>query len=220
MIAFYASAKRALALALIASGSAASAESFSMSLGDRTLGTLDYSVAGGVETMTSTMNNTPLGVFNGTFQGKSNGRHYSSASKSSRKTRDISVLFDAGRAIETVVNPADERTELSDPTLAPTGVIDPVATLGRFINTNGCPEAFRIYDGRRAILVLPVASTQTDSTLVCDMSYSVSHGPGHLSPLYLKSISIKLTYDVSGNQSLSQMQFGAGGFDLTMALKN
>lgn len=216
----FVAARRVLVLALVLGGAAASAETFSVSLGARTLGTLVYGQEGGVETLASTMNNTPLGVFNGTFEGVSNGTQYRSASVSSRKTREISVRFAGGRAIETAISPDDERTELSDPALAPAGVIDPVATMGRFITASGCPAAFRLYDGRRAVLLQPVSGAQTGTNLVCEMTYGVTDGPGHLSPLYIKSISVRLTYDVSGKQSLREMQFGAAGFDLVLTRQN
>lgn len=204
---------------MLASG-AAGAESYSVNLGGRTLGSLTYDVAGGVATMKSALDNTPFGVFNGTFQAQSDARQYNSVSNSSRKTREISVRFDTGRAVETGIRPQDERTDLSDPAMVPDGVIDPVTTLGRFITASGCPDAFRIYDGRRAVLVQPVSGAQADSTLTCEMSYRVSHGPGHLSPLYIKSISVTLNYDMTNGQSLQQMRFGAAGFDVTMVRLN
>ncbi len=220
MISRYAFLRQTLVAAFILAGNAVSAESFSVSLGERALGMLTYDVQGGVATMISTMDNTPLGVFNGTFQGQSDGRQYRSLSKSSRKTREIATRSDNGRVVDTIVSPQDERTDLSDPAMVPADVIDPVATLGRFIDASGCPDAFRIYDGRRAILVQPVSGAQAGSALVCEMSYRVTHGPGHLSPLYIKSISVTLTYHMAEEQSLQQMEFGAAGFDLRIARVN
>jgi len=177
---------------------------------------LVYSQDGAKEAMRSTLDNTPLGVFNGTFEGITDGVHYRSISVSSRKTRDIAVRFDHGVAVETVISPEDERTDLSVASAAPPAVIDPVATFGRFVNASGCPAAFRVYDGRRAVLVQPTNEVTNGTELQCEMSYHVTHGPGHLSPFYLKWISVALTYDVASKQSLRQLDFGAAGFHLTM----
>lgn len=209
--------RQTLIAAFILTGAMARADSYSVNLGGRVLGVLTYDMQGAVAAMRSTLDNTPLGVFNGTFQGQSTAGQFRSLSQSSRKTREISFRSDNGRVMEVSVAPQDERTELSDPARVPAGVIDPVTTLGRFIGASGCPDAFRTYDGRRAILVQPVRGTQTDSELVCEMSYRVTHGPGHLSPLYIKSISVTLTYDMATGQSLREMEFGAAGFVLTLA---
>lgn len=202
--------------ATIMLGNAVTAETYDMSISGRAIGTLRYEVSGGVATMRSVMDNSPMGVFDGTVQATSDGVTYQSVSRSSRKARDIGVRFADGRAVETVVTPISERTDLSDVAVVPAGVIDPVAAMGRFVGAAGCPAAFRFYDGRRAMLLQPVAQTMADGVLVCDMNYAVTDGPGHLSPLYIKSISVSLIYDVSGAQSLREMTFGAAGFNLTL----
>lgn len=204
--------------ALSCAGIAARAETFSVQLGSRQLGELTYS-GGSAASLRSTLNNTPLGVFNGTFAASveptSAGTQYRSSSRSSRKTRDINVLFDGGRAVDAVVTPANEMTDLSNVGSVPAGVVDPVSAFGRFVSASGgCPEAFRFYDGRRAILVQPAAESEVAGQLVCKMNYRVSDGPGHLSPLYIKNVSIALTYEVTGGQSLRKVVLSAAGFDL------
>lgn len=210
----------AVAVLAIFTGGAVQAQSFSLTLGDRSLGTLTYAQSSGEATIQSSLDNTPLGVFNGSFSASTTASgtsaQYESASRSSRKTRDIAVGFAGGKVGQTVVSPADEMTVLSDPAVAPAGVIDPVSAFGRFVSANGCPEAFRFYDGRRAILVQPAGQATADGILTCDMGYRVSHGPGHLSPLYIKKASVTLRYDVSGAQSLRQVALSAAGFSLVM----
>ena len=199
-------------------GVAAQAESFAVQLGSRNLGVLTYN-GGRAASLQSALNNTPLGVFNGSFTASleptSAGEQYRGISRSSRKSRDISVLFDGGCAIDTVVTPTSEMTELSNVGAVPAGVIDPVSAFGRFVGaTGGCPQGFRFYDGRRAILVQPTENYEVAGQLVCKMDYRVSDGPGHLSPLYIKNASIALTYDVLGGQSLRKVVLSAAGFDL------
>lgn len=211
---------QALAIAVFAvAGVAVKAETFAVQLGGRDLGSLVYQ-GGSMATLQSTLNNTPLGVFNGSFSAQSErtsaGQQFRSVSNSSRKSREIAVLFDDGRAVDTVVTPSSEMTDLSNVGAVPVGVIDPVWAFGQFVGANGCPSAFRFYDGRRAILVQPTGQKEVAGQLVCDMSYRVSDGPGHLSPLYIKKIAITLTYDVAGGQSLRKMVFSAAGFDLQL----
>lgn len=211
---------KALAVAVFAvAGVAAQAETFSVQLGTRDLGSLTYH-GGAKATLQSSLDSTPMGVFNGTFSAQSEqtsaGQQFRSVSKSSRKSREIAILIVEGRAQETVVTPASEMTDLSNVAAVPVGVIDPVGAFGQFVTANGCPSAFRFYDGRRAILVQPTGQNKSEGQLVCDMSYQVSDGPGHLSPLYIKSISINLSYDLSGGQSLRKMVFSAAGFHLQL----
>lgn len=216
---FHLFAKAAVIGVLVSGASFVQAETYSVQLGGRNLGTISYQ--GGAEaSLQSTLNNTPMGVFNGTFTATSQqsavGQQYHSNSSSSRKSRQISVLIKDGRAIDTSVTPASEMTNLSNVGSVPVGVIDPVAAFGRFVSARGCPEAFRFYDGRRAILVSHERDSEVAGQLVCKMNYRVSDGPGHLSPLYIKNITVFLTYDVIGGQSLRKVVLSAAGFDLNL----
>lgn len=221
MFAQFFTVKRVAVVAFVLASGAAHAQSFAISLGDRVLGTLTYEESGGAAKISSTMDNTPLGVFNGSFVAVSRGGvSYESASRSSRKARDIAVDFAGGQATKVVISPENERTDLSDTAKVPSPVVDPVAALGQLIGARGCPRALRFYDGRRAIAIVPVSEAQTGGELICEMAYSVTHGPGHLSPLYIKSVDVRLTYDVSGSQRMTAMQFGAAGFDVRLTRQN
>lgn len=211
-------------LALLASPSWA--QTFEVNLGGRTLGTLTYTRDGKVETMQSTLNKTPLGVFNGNYEGKSqpvksgSGKkvhQYLGVKKSTRKSRKSSVLFDQGTAIETTIDPVKDRTDLSEVAAVPNQVVDPVAAFGRLVAASHCPEPFQFYDGRRVITLAPDGSSQNGGVLNCDMSYEVTHGPGHLSPLYIRSISVSLTYEtVDGQTNLTTVRFSSGPFKVKM----
>ena len=200
-------------------------------LGGRALGALDYarsaSGAGASQTLSATFDNTPLGVFDGTFQGTSKPvraeggdvlLQYLGQSESSRKSRVISVLLDAARVMETVVSPEGERTPLSQAERVPAGVVDPVAAFGRLVGSAGCPEPFTMYDGRRVVEISTQASQREGGTLSCRMDYEVVAGPGHLSPLRFRSLDMELTYDMSGpgGAILREIDIKAGVFHLAV----
>jgi hypothetical protein len=203
----------------------ASAETFDVSLGSKALGKLSYSKRGRNSTLTSTLDNTPLGVFNGTFKGSSAGSTQSSTfvgeSKSSRKQRVVTVEIIKGKATSTTVTPIGEQTEQSDAAQVQSGVIDPIRAIARLINAEGCPVAMRMYDGRRVIALRPTSSEKSASALTCSMSYKVIAGPGHLSPLRISSAKMLLSYDVVGTQqSLDKIKISSGLFSLNLIRKN
>ena len=210
--------------------SLAQAQTFDVNLGNKKLGSLTYGRAAKGETLRSNLNNTPLGVFNGTFKASSRpiqsssgtkAQKYQSLSKSSRKTRKITLLIAAGRAVETGIDPATERTDLSDINRVPRDVIDPVGAIGRLILAQGCPKEFTIYDGRRAIRLKPNGSKKEADLLTCAIQYKVVAGPGHLSPLYISSVKMQVQYDFSSDrQELTQMKLGAGLFSLVLSRKD
>lgn len=211
---------------IVVSTNMANAQTFDVALGSQPLGNLTFGGDSGDAMVRTTLNRTPLGVFNGTFVGISRPfqtdegtivRQYFSESIFPRKTRQISLLMDQGQVIETIVSPQSERTNISNPTEITGTVIDPVTALGLMVSASGCPAAFRIYDGRRVIVLAPTGSTSEKNTLECDMYYSVDAGPGHLSPLYIKEISVILNYDVAGGrQELMNMRFRSGIFSLVL----
>lgn len=210
---------RLATLAFLLAASTAQADTFSLSLGGDPIGTLTTTR----ETLRSDVNNSPLGVADGVFD--ASARQVRTAAgdvvlqylgKSVKKGRTISVLFDAGRALETTVSPTSEETELSDPAAVPAGVTNPVDAMQQIVNARGCPGTITFYDGRRVIAVTPAGSTQTDGTLTCDMSYRVTAGPGHLSPLYISRASLTATYATGGSQSLQDISISSGLFSLYM----
>lgn len=199
----------------------ASAETFNVSLANTSLGQLEYSEAGRKSTLRSTLDNTPLGVFNGTFTGSSAGSAASSRfvgeSRSSRKQRVVTVDITKGRATGTAITPADEITELSGIARVPAGVMDPVRAMGQLFRAKGCPAPIQMYDGRRVVTMRSDAGKQTGNTLTCTVSYKVIAGPGHLSPLGISSARMQLEYiTTGGRQSLAQMRISSGIFRLNL----
>ena len=203
----------------------AGAETFDVALGKKKLGTLSYSVSGPKTTLRSTLDNTPLGVFNGSFVGNDTGSSsrntFVGNSKSSRKQRIVTVQIAKGKAVNTDITPASERTDLSEITKVQSGVINPVRAIGQLITANDCPAKMRLYDGRRVIALSPTGKSQSGDTLVCSMSYKVVAGPGHLSPLSISSAKMQLNYEVAaGQQTLQQIQISSGIFKLKLNKKN
>lgn len=205
-----------LRLALIAclAAGAARAETFSVALGGRILGTLEYTPG----RLVNLLDNTPLGVADGLFRGlrhsDGDGVRYVGQSDERR----IEVLFGADGAVETVVEPASERTPLSDPATVPAGVTDPVDGFGRVVDAADCPGRIRMYDGRRAVEMATVARETSSTYLTCAMNYRVIAGPGHLSPFRLKSMDITAHYALASGavSRLAQLDIRAGGFTLTL----
>lgn len=199
---------------LITLASAAQAQTFNLSLGGDPIGTLSYSASA----VRSDVNNSPLGVADGVFEGTANRVQTADGQvvtqylgKSFNKGRTISVLMQGGRALETTVSPASEATALSDAAVVPAGITHPIGALGHLVGASGCPGAVQFYDGRRVILISPESATQSGSTQTCNMRYRVTAGPGHMSPLFISRASMTLTYEAGRFQ---QMQVKSGPFSL------
>jgi hypothetical protein len=212
---------KALALCALLLAAPACAETYSVSLGGKILGHLSYTEAGGTATLRSTLDNTPLGVFNGTFTGTSTGNaatsRFTGDSRSSRKQRVVEVEIAKSRAVKTAITPADELTDLSDISRVPEGVRDPVRAIGHLFRTKGCPSPLQMYDGRRVVTIQSNSSMQSDNALSCTLSYKVIAGPGHLSPLGISTARMELTYDTAGaQQTLRQMRISSGIFSVSL----
>lgn len=161
-------------------------------------------------------------MFDGTWEARSQPAQaevgnsvlqYISTTASSRKNRVISVLHADGRALETVVSPAAEATELSQADQVPAGIFDPVEAFGRLVNAAGCLKPFRIYDGRRVVEVSPLSSEQGNGILTCQTRYEVILGPGLLSPFRFSSFDVELTYALTGTEPvLAEAAVSAGLF--------
>lgn len=191
---------RLVALMMLFSTPAQADQSYKVFLGGQQLGWLRYEGGGANARLSSLFDNTPLGVFNGSFEGQSRrngaGTVYRGKSLSSNKNREIEIRTDPkGRVAEVVVSPQKDQTPLSDPGAVPAGVLDPVAGFGRLIGQNGCPDTFQLYDGRRVVQVTPGKTTKAGDVTTCLMDYRVVQGRGHLSPLYIKDISLRLVFD-------------------------
>lgn len=199
----------------------AHADTFEVTLGGKTLGQLSYETRGATATLRSSLDNTPLGVFNGTFTGISKGSVASSQftgdSQSSRKSRIVKVDISEGRAKSVDIAPEDERTDLSDAAVVPPGVRDPIRAMGALFRANGCPTTIDMYDGRRVVQLSPDGQSGDEDALVCNIRYTVKNGPGHLSPLGISSAKMKLNYRVmDGQQQLQELTVSSGVFRLRL----
>ena len=215
---------RALICAILLFTAPASAQTYDVVLGGKALGQLSYVQKGRTSTLRSTLDNTPLGVFNGSFSGTSTGTQsnsiFTGESRSSRKQRDVVVEISDGRAIRTDITPANEYTDVSDVARVPAGVMDPVRAIGHLIDAQGCPAPVRLYDGRRVVTLGTTAQELAGTALFCTLHYKVIAGPGHLSPLRISSARMMLSYDVAGGaQALKQMKISSGIFSLRLDLQ-
>jgi len=211
----------ALLCVAVLTAPAALADTYRVILGHKTLGHLDYKTNGNAATLRSTLDNTPLGVFNGTFHGSSTGNAATSTftgeSRSSRKSRTVIVDIANGRAKSTRITPQKEQTELSDVSLVPAGARDPVRAMGALFRAQGCPKAMRMYDGRRYVTLTPDGQSRDGATLTCNLRYAVTKGPGHLSPLDISSAKMQLSYDTAGDQqNLRELAVSSGPFRLRL----
>lgn len=185
---------------MLLSSPAQADQNYKVFLGGQQLGWLRYEGNAQAARMSSLFDNTPFGVFNGSYQGESRsgkaGVAYRGKSLSSHKNREVEIRGDAtGRVTEVVVVPQKDMTALSVPAEVPLGVLDPVAGFGRLLGQSTCPEAFQLYDGRRVVQVTPGKTTDVAGVTTCFLDYRVVQGKGHLSPLYIKDITIKMVFD-------------------------
>jgi hypothetical protein len=204
----------------------ASAEQWAVFLGDRQIGTVTLTTGPTDRmTLTSVLDSTPLGLADGTFTASSfpavtpEGRRvtqYLSEAKSSRKARNISVLTDAGLAVETRVEPAVEATSLSDAARVSAPVLNPVEAFARIARSTDCPEELRYYDGRRVIEISLNSKKMEGLARTCEFDYLVVAGPGHLSPFRFRSVALGLDYEGSGPAALQQITLSAGGFTASL----
>ncbi len=214
------SVRAALLACAVATPVTAETLTFSAALGNRTLGTLTFDSAG--PTLLSVLDNTPLGVGDGRFEATSRPVRTDAGAAVTQyigrsDDRTISVLLDGARAVETVVSPSSEETELSDVARVPPSVLDPVTGFGRLAAANGCPAPMRLYDGRRVIDIATARESRTETVLTCAMAYSVTAGPGHLSPFRFTSLAVTLLYGITGAQRLQRIEIEAGGFTVTFS---
>lgn len=218
----------ALSICCAAAGGAATAgaDTFQVVLAGSALGTLTYETAPGdgdrPAALRTDMDNTPLGVFDGSWETTSRPARteagdlvlqYLSTTASARKNRVISILHADGHVLQTTVEPIHDATELSQADQVPAGVHDPVEAFGQIVSASGCPEPFRIYDGRRVVEVSTTGTGQGDGTLTCQVNFRIVAGPGILSPFRFNSFDAVLTYDVTGGAArLIEANVSAGIF--------
>ena len=200
----------------------AHAQTFSVNIGDRTLGTLTFDKEGALLRLRSSLDSTPLILFNGTLDASSQPvrlqtgetrRQLLARSNTTRKKREVSVILDGEVVTDVVINPASENTPLSNAAQVPAGVLDPVRAFERVAEARQCPAVMQMYDGRRVVRLTPTLQTTTEIGLRCDMDYRVIGGPGHLSPLSFKNAAVSLIYDGDG---LFSLEISTGPFAVTI----
>jgi hypothetical protein len=196
-------------------------QTYKIYLGGIDLGWFRYSGTPTNARISSLFDNTPLGVFDGGYEGQSrlqSGRvTYRSKSVSSNKNREVEIVqAKKGRVSEVAISPAKDLTEYSTPAAIPDGVLDPVMGFGQFLSLkNGCPAAFLLYDGRRVVQVTPKSAQTAEGVTTCVLDYRVVLGKGHLSPLYIKNITVTVTFDPSvAKTGPSLLSLRAGLFGL------
>ena len=218
-----------LLLAVLLAGPApalADTASFRVTLGGRDLGTVAVETSGegaaGQTTLRAAFADTPLGLADGTFDATSRPardatgqvvRQYLGVSAFSREGRTVSILVAGDRVTEVVIDPASDRTEMSAPDRVPAGVADPATAFARLALAAACPAPFRLYDGRRVVIVA-LAATDAGGT-ACEGSYRVAEGPGHLSPLGITAIDLAARYDPAGG-GLVELDLRSGPFELRL----
>ena len=204
------------ALTLLAGSAVAEQQNFAMMLGNRQLGTLAFNGSGSDVHLVSRLDNTPLGVADGTFEAvtRSKGEtvEYLGSNRGS-KTRDIVLTREGTKVTAVTVTPTDEMTNLSDVASVPDGTLTTAEIFGVLANGTTCPNPLTMYDGRRVVQMATTAMNKSAETVTCNMSYRVTAGKGHLSPFNFKSLSMTAVYR-SG--ALAQITVSAGGFDLNL----
>lgn len=73
-----------------------------------------------------------------------------------------------------------------------------------------------LYDGRRVVQVTPKGSDVAGPVKTCVMDYRVVRGKGHLSPLFIKHITVTVTFDpaiVKSGPSLLELRSGLFGVE-------
>ena len=190
---------------------AAYAQDFEVRIAGRVIGRLSATRTA----ISTTVTNTPLGAADGWFRGQRDGQTYSAVNSEGRR---IDVIFDGKTVTAVRVNPADERTDVSDSRAVPEGVLDPIAGFARIARPADCPAAFRMYDGRRIAVVSTEARAVENGVLICRIAYRVTAGPGHASPLYISNLSLTARYGLRAGQNtgLAQLDISAGPFTATL----
>lgn len=205
------------ALSVFMSGPAiAENQIYMMMLGNRQLGSLVFDGNGSNASLLSKMDNTPLGVANGTFEAVTRAKDGDVASvlkSRGRKTRDISIIREVNTVTTVTVTPKEEMTEMTDASKVPVGVISPAEVFAVLANGGTCPPPMVMYDGRRVVQMSTIAMKPGGASLTCDMSYSVVMGPGHLSPFRFKSFGMQIVYTA---RKLDTVTMTAGGFNVNL----
>lgn len=192
----------ALILGLFALPAQAADQTYTVSALGIDLGWFRYSASATNARIFSQFDNTPLGVFNGSYEGdsraRSGGTLYRGKSIASNKNREVEIQTTrGGKVVDITISPEKDRTEYSDAATLPDGLLNPVAGFGQFLGQNTCPKAFKLYDARRVVQVTPKSEITSGAVKTCVLDYRVILGKGHLAPLYIKNVVITVTFDPS-----------------------
>jgi hypothetical protein len=181
-----------------------------------------YRADGASAELQSRFANTPLGVFDGSFEATTNtakgATAYHSVGISTRKTREISHSLDQnGRVTAVSVKPNSQRTALSVLAAVPQSVVNPVTGFGQIVTGRSCPGPIKIYDGRRVAQIGLKSQSVQNGILTCLMDYRVVAGPGHLSPFRFTAFNLTLTYDLAkAQQGPRQIALRTGLFEVVL----
>lgn len=208
-----------IGLGLLFAQSAQAEERFDVSLAGDHLGRITHTRSGGTQDLTLLLDSTPFGVFDGSYSGRtiSTGAvtRHSGRTRSTRKSRDVSMRTEGGELREVALTPETERTALTAPAAVTGPVLDPVNAFGRLLETRACPDKLPIYDGRRVGLLTLRAQSRDGAHVTCSADYRVTQGPGYLEPLGLSKLSVELVYDATAlDWQLLQIGARSGPFGL------
>ncbi|EYD70569.1 hypothetical protein [Limimaricola hongkongensis] len=211
-----------LGLCLSQAALAAQADTrFEIALGGDRLGRITHAAQGSTRDLTLLLDSTPFGVFDGSYAGRTVttgpvARH-SGRTRSTRKSRDVSMRTERGELRAVTLSPEAERTALTDADAVSGPVLDPVDAFGRLLETGACPDGLRIYDGRRVGLLTLEQARREGTRITCRAGYRVTAGPGYLEPLGVSRLSVELTYDTgSGDWRLLRIAARSGPFGLVL----
>ncbi|MFQ5437557.1 MAG: hypothetical protein ACE5DK_01875 [Paracoccaceae bacterium] len=123
------------------------------------------------------------------------------------KTRHQRVDFTGGQPVKVFVDPARDRTALSDPLLVTDTRIDPLSYLGVFLQDreSGCPPPGELYDGRRETRVVFNPVTSGDGDIVCEGVYEIIKGPDHSIRKGFRQFGVRLVYRRVANAGLARL---------------
>lgn len=119
--------------------------------------------------------------YDGVSEARPDGRRrFHSRSSRPGGSKEVVVAFRAGHPDRVDIEPASERTALSDPARVRDARIDPLAYLPELLRPSGpCPATGRLYDGRRLVRIRFGPAVPSGSGRECAGVYEIEAGPDH-----------------------------------------